>query len=766
MKKKGIESSESKRLKLPKLIKKAHIKEPKLEQEKEKAIKELKAGKEKANEMAREIKEEISFRKRLFNSFRGIRVKILMAIFVPILLMGIFGVVCYIKTSSAITMNSEKSTADTINAVGDYLTLGMEAVENKAVELMFDNGITDYYNRIGDKETLDDLQNYNNIKEEIVVVQSMNPFVGALHILGKKGRGVSTGTTKTSINTDIFANLMTSDDGKKIEAAKKDNLWVGKHSDLDKLMGIENESYAASYIRKMSYGAGVIVIDISSEKVMQKLSTINYGKGSVIGFVTADGKETVSEGKKETESNSKKEAVSNSKKEAESDSKKEIVFYNLKYYKAAAADEKMNGYSYQKYKGAEYLFTYSKVGETGSMVCSLIPKSTILRQANSIKQLIIIFVFVASILAILIGTIIAGGIGNAISKLMKSIAKAAKGDLTVKFETKRKDEFRVLSASLNDMISGMRNLIGEVAIVGAKVNDSSTELSATSENILESTKDISLTIDEIEKGVVQQASDTESCSGQMTNLSEKINQVYDSTYEIEQIANNTKSIVKNGMLIIDELKEKTKATSDVSQAIISDIKSLEEQSHNIGNFVGIINDIASQTNLLSLNASIEAARAGQAGRGFAVVADEIRKLADESVKAASEIETIVTMIQSKTQTTAVTAKRAEDIVESQTDALHKTIDVFEDIDKHVVKLAGNLDNISVGVKGIENAKEDTVDAISNISAVSEETAAAAEEVSSTANSQIHSVESLSQAAAELSNDAQKLQEVIQLFRID
>lgn len=157
--------------------------------------------------------------------------------------------------------------------------------------------------------------------------------------------------------------------------------------------------------------------------------------------------------------------------------------------------------------------TTESLSESGAMVCALVPESTIIEQANEIKTLSVFFVSFACILALLLGTAMAGGIGNAISKLMKSITLAARGDLTAKFDTKRKDEFNILSKGLTDMVGGMRNLIAEVAEVGAKVSGSAGMLSATSENILGATKDISLTIDEIEKGVVQQATDTEHCLG-------------------------------------------------------------------------------------------------------------------------------------------------------------------------------------------------------------------------------------------------------------
>ena len=681
------------------------------------------------------VKGEIQERKSIWNKFKGIRVKLLVAFSMPIILMAIFGVVSYQKSAKAIISNYEKSATNTLNAVSDYLDLGMSSVEEKSVEILLGNS---YYDRVIKEDTIDDVLVFRKLRDEVFLAQGTNSFIYAIHIFGKAGKGLSTIGTLPENIYDLF---LESEEAKKLAAVPKKNLWIGEHASLDEQLKTSKDEYAISFIRNMTYDNGYIILDISTKIIVETLSRMDFGESSIIGFVTSDGSETLT---KIEENN---------------------IFNESQFYKESVASEETSGYSYERFGDKDYLYLYSKVGDSGAIVCALVPESTIIKQANDIKTLSVIFVSLACIFALLLGTAMAGGIGNAISKLMKSITLAAKGDLTAKFDTKRKDEFNILSKGLTDMVDGMRNLIAEVAEVGAKVSGSAGMLSATSETILGATKDISLTIDEIEKGVVQQSTDTEHCLGQMSNLSDKINQVYGSTYEIEQIANDTKTIVGEGIVIVDELNIKTKATTNITQVVIREIEALVVQSRNIGNFVGVINEIASQTNLLSLNASIEAARAGDAGRGFAVVADEIRKLADQSVKAASQIQSIVTEIQNKTQGTVVSAKQAENIVGSQSEALQRTIHVFENINKHVGKLANNLNNISIGVKGIETAKEDTLDAIRNISAVSQQTAAASEEVSATANNQIDSVENLSRSALELANDAKKLEEAILLFRI-
>lgn len=694
-----------------------------------------------SSKITKNINGDNSKKRNLMDKFQKISVKLTIGLVIPVVLLILYAVLSYTISERTITHNYEKSISNNLSAVSDYISLKLDYVEQKSLEMALDPNINEVYGAGNSEDAIKDGKVI--LSNMLSSVSSVNAFMSVIHIIGSNEEVISTRETQA---TDIYKTFMESETAKEFTDKKLLSKWVGVHSNLDEKFSFSYDvyntnNYGLSLVTKLKNQDAFIVIDISKEQISNIFSNNNIGKGTILGFIV-DGKETLI------------------------GTEEDSVFSGLKSFQNSLTSDDFNDYNYLKYRGEDYLFIYSKSKTMDGVVCALVPKADIIGKVGTLGSITTVFVIIALLCSVFTLIMIAGGITKAIGKLRKSVLQASTGDLTVKFDTNRKDEFRTLSNGIEDMMFSMRKLIGEVQEVGKKVSSSAGELTETSSHLLDATKDISQTIDNIEQGIVQQASDTEGCLTQMNTLSEDVNNVSQVTSEIDKIADNTKIIAAKGIKIVDELSNKAKATSDITNTVISGIRDFELQSKNIGDFIHIINDIASQTNLLSLNASIEAARAGEAGKGFAVVAVEIRKLADQSVDAAKKIQNIVLEIQTNITHTVNITENAKNIVDSQTEALSKTVEVFNEINQHVTNLASNLNHITDGVKNIENAKKDTLLAVESISAISEESAAATEEVAATALNQIDVVAKLNLSAIELESDANKLEESIKMFRIE
>ncbi|MHB8128511.1 MAG: methyl-accepting chemotaxis protein [Mobilitalea sp.] len=689
----------------------------------------------------------------------SISVKLILAFVIPVILILVLGISSYSQASKAIISNVEQSTTDTIYAKGTYLALGFEGVTERALELLTMEDMNNYY-KVKDLDVynLTDEQSgaKDDIKNRIMNMQVINDFIYNIYLIGNIGTGITT-TTLTDVKHELFDEFNETEVGSMIKDSKETMGWMGYNQFFVDLVEKEDpkasvNDYAISFWRKASFATTTyIIVDVKQEIIDNALAELNFGEKSLTAFIAPGGRETIFKG------SSEEIGIKPTVEEG-------ITVSGLPYYTKALESEESNGYFYDKFEGKDYLFTYSKIGDTGAILCSMIPKSIITAKADAIRGLTVIITVLAILAAVLACTIISLSFSKAVKKNIKSLSKATQGDLTVSFDTHRRDEFGIIARGSESMLKGIRSLVVEMQSVGSKVNVSAGEVSENINNLLASTKEISFAIEEIEGGATTQAKDAEQCLIQMSNLSERINSVYDNTSEIAKIAENTQAITGEGIVIMDKLSKTSRAATDITKEIILSIEDLEIQSQSIGSIVSVINAIASQTNLLSLNASIEAARAGEAGRGFAVVAKEIRNLADQSMDSSKKIEKIIEIIQDKTHNTVSSAKQAESIIDNQNLALKQSVEAFHNISKHVESLAHNLKMISEGIKDIETSKADTLDAIQNISAVSEESASASEEVGATVSNMVNAVAKLNEIASELEGNARNMEEAISVFK--
>ena len=705
-----------------------------------------------AGEDVKALKGRRSDRKKL-HLFSGIRFKITVAFIVPVVLMIGLGVISYNRSAEALTSNYESSSKSTLDTAASYMNLIIETIRTASYDISVSTIAREYYGQTYAKDAYKESTVFSTLRTEIESRKIANKYIRNIAFVANYGNAIS--TALSYLDDSIYENVRKLDCAKRTD--KEDFIWLGNHPELDDYIGTSR--YAFGIMRKaynMKFRQiGYVVVDVDYDEIANHIASINMGENAILALITPDGREI----------SYKNIPVSDEAEGQANDSLDTEYIVNSELYDKILASEENNGSEYVEYNGEKYLLLYNKLESQGFMMVSLVPESYIIADADETARLTAAAVAATALIVIVIGFILSTSMGTTIRKIMNGLEKASTGDLTVDIHTRRKDEFMILCESTNQMLGNIRALINKADTVAKALGNASERVGGNSGILLEETKSITTSISDVEQGIVMQAKDAENCLTRMDDLSKKIGVVSENTGKIADIADVTKSTVSDGLATIDTLQDKVKATTQVTAEVISNIEDLEKASQSIANIVGAINDIADETSLLSLNASIEAARAGDAGRGFAVVAESIRKLAEQSLNSVNEIRNIVGKIQKQTVDTVEVAKQAELIVNSQEEALKATIDVFHDIDKHVSGLAENLSQISAGIDEMEGAKKDTLAAIESISAVAEETASAVTEVNEAAGRQLEAVKKLNNESEELISRSEDLVEAINKFTI-
>ncbi|MDD4113408.1 MAG: methyl-accepting chemotaxis protein [Herbinix sp.] len=677
--------------------------------------------------------------------FSTLQFKLVTMFLVPVACIIILGLVSYKQAASGIEDNYTKSTADSINMTAEYMRFGLKNVQATSNQFVSDTELMKYMRNVGDIVELMTIRS-NNAKSVSTKLTS-DEFIGNIYMISDTAMPII--SVQLNIEDGFYAGLAETEIGEFIAKNPLKILWSGQDDYLDEKLQTGPDDYSIRLVRAFGKTDSVLIIDIKAATINKILADLSFDASGYIGFITPDGREVIDQSSKEVPMDPS-----------------ETIFTTESFYQDAQASEETSGSSNVNYRGEPYLFLYSKIGDTGAMICSLMPLSVISSQADNIKQTTVIIVIIACIIAILIAFVMSTNINKTLGKINSVLRRAAKGDLSVQLESGRKDEFGVLSAEVQATVNNMKQLIQQVRTLSLEVSQSSSNVSQASEAFLKSSGDISRAMNEIEQGVNQQALEAEQCLVQMDTLNKKIELVSDNTRDIEMIADNTKERVNEGTIISDKLNEQTSSTINITIAIIKEIEKLAEKSSSISKIINVINDIANQTNLLSLNASIEASRAGEYGRGFAVVASEIRNLAEQSKSSVNNIKQIIGSILEDTTSVVETARSVENVLKLQESAVKNTTDSYHDINESVEKLVVFLKQIAENVDSIDETRVITLASVENISAVLEEIAAASNNVSNTSDEQLKSVETLNESAVNLDSHTGKLASEIQKFKVE
>ncbi len=365
----------------------------------------------------------------------------------------------------------------------------------------------------------------------------------------------------------------------------------------------------------------------------------------------------------------------------------------------------------------------------------------------------------------------ASSLSKRVNLLATAMGKAEQGDLSQNVDQDcGSDELGDLARSYNSMMENMRKLINEVMTSGAQVFETSKELAHNAEQATRATEQVagamgnlaasnaqeqgnihstsdllaqlSESINQINKGAKAQANNVNESSVTIGNMAQSITEVDKMAQDLSGITEETTEVANKGKEAVEKTLNEMEMIKDSVFQTAGQIKSLGEQSNQIGQIIQVIDEIAEQTNLLALNAAIEAARAGEHGKGFAVVADEVRKLAERSGKATKEIAELITAIQKGTEKAVQAMEKDTQEVEVGSKLAYDAAQALAEIISMINKATEQIRQISTAADLLSTGSRKAVEAIDAVAGVTEENLATTEEMTGNSKQVITSVDSI------------------------
>ncbi|WP_246096231.1 methyl-accepting chemotaxis protein [Paenibacillus sinopodophylli] len=682
---------------------------------------------------------------KISNPIKSVGLKLFMIIFCGIIACVLtVGLLAYSQSKKIIESKVSDASSETIKQVANNLDVIYKTYEDLTLQILIDKDFHAIVRKMLDSG--DDYTKFEasrNLSEKMQSYVMGNSTIVSLMLLPVDPKldlvtagSASSSTAESLMKSDWFLET--------VEQAGRTN-WIEPQPE-----GLSNPSsvktIGLSRLIKdttSSLASYVLLLEVSVDSIAERYKDVNLGEGSQVAIMDAANHYITSS-------------------DPEMIGKEGIVSLPSEGDKALQDSVKM-----KTTNNEEVLVSYKTFESMNWKLVGMVPVKELVKDAKAIQTLTWITVFVAALIAIAIGILVIMTIAKPLVQLKNLMNEGASGNLTVRSEMrKRQDEIGELSDSFNRMMTQIKALAVQTTRSAEDVLHTASELSDASRKTAISAKEIAVATEEIAGGATSLAVEAEKGTDLTGNIDAQMKKVIAANEEMVRSAQEVEKASEQGTDYMGVLIQKTGMTEEMTRSMVEKVDALKVSTGSIVKILDVLNNLTKQTNILSLNATIEAARAGAAGKGFMVVADEIRKLADQSRQSIDVVGQITEKIRGEIDETVSVLSDAYPLFQEQIGSVKEANQIFLTVSGQMGQLVERLDLVTDSIGQLDQSQAVLADAMTNVSAVAEESSATSEEVASLSSEQLSISDGMVRLSEKLDTVSRELKDSLSQFKIE